>query len=91
MSEESCTGCKIFSLCLGDPASLLDARIVDKCRYCGTYVMGKKQVYMTALCIRFRAYAHEYTHSCLIGTTVCSHSACASRACQSTSDNPFDA
>ncbi len=37
MIQESCTGCPLFSLCLGDPKSLLstqDANVVTQCPFC---------------------------------------------------------
>ncbi len=40
MTKTKCTGCKLFSLCLGDGVAFLHSGIVSKCFYCHCYMVG---------------------------------------------------
>ncbi len=81
---KKCTGCKIFSMCLGDPASLIETQTVYQCRYCGGYVMGRgRQLPRASLCGEFITYAKSYGHANYIQKMVCDYPACEERSCES--------
>ena len=52
-TKSKCTGCKVFTLCLGDPLGLTKANLVGQCRYCRATYVGSLKLQYKDLCGEF--------------------------------------
>ncbi len=77
MTETSCTGCKIFSMCLGSPDMLLQDNSTYQCYYCGMFYVGKTNFHGTT-CLEM--YEHAYGGA--RDRNVVPYVACSDRVCK---------
>ena len=54
MTKTKCTGCKIFSLCLGDVESFLESGMVNRCNHCDAHQAGQTYLSKKDVCEEFR-------------------------------------
>lgn len=57
MTQHRCTGCKVFSVCLGDVVSFLCGPALHRCRCCNRlYIVKGKPFTEKDLCVEFASH-----------------------------------
>ncbi len=80
MIRTNCTGCRVFTMCLGDPVSLILSGVLYVCRYCGGYLFpGGKKFHEPCFCEEFLSSAKASGSSYRVTKTVCNSKFCRER------------
>ncbi len=60
VTQAKCTGCPVFTLCLGDTDEILDIDDTSRCGYCGKIIIGLFEAESSEVCDELISHFNDW-------------------------------